>query len=257
MGRIRTLSIVLALLAATGLLVGSMGVTSVHADRGVSVAVVDDDSAYVGYESSDMTVADGDRVDLVTVTNRFFGPVSVTDVAVAADGVAFENLSAPSLDSGEQAVIAGTVDCEGATTATVEITVTVEGQNVMATIYGDTITREFDVTCEPSIPDARFTGAGNFVMLDAPVQSLQVVYWTTPVDGPPGERTFSEHSLADFQTNRTLQSQVPGNPGVVAVYVPAFDVSYIHPGFDLENETVDSWKGGDAQVVSGAIDLGS
>lgn len=251
MGRIRTLSIALALLAATGLLVSSMGMMSVAADRGVSVAVVDDDAAYVGYQTADLTVTDGERVDLVTVTNRFYGPVSVTNVSVDAEGVSFESLSTPSLGVGEEGVIGGTVVCDGTTTTSVEITVTVEGENVMATIYGDTITREFDVTCEPSVPDARFLSAGNFEMLDASAQTVEVDYWTAAAGGSSGERTFTNHSLEAFQTNRTLQSQVAGTPRVVAVSVPASDVTYYHPQFDPANGTIDSWVAGPATTERG------
>lgn len=144
----KTASVVLAVVALSGLLVGSAGFGSASAERGVSVAVVDDDSAYVGYESSDLTVNDGDRVPIVTVSNRLFDDVVVTDVTVSSESVTFANLSHPTLAPGESAVIEGTVDCQPGDAETVEVTVTLEGAGVIASIYGDTVTREFDVTCE-------------------------------------------------------------------------------------------------------------
>ncbi|MDZ7745789.1 MAG: hypothetical protein U5K28_04425 [Halobacteriales archaeon] len=61
---------------------GTFGFTSVSADRGVDISVVSDDEAFVGYQSSDKTVEDGERVKLVNVTNRFSDEISVTDVRV-------------------------------------------------------------------------------------------------------------------------------------------------------------------------------
>lgn len=257
MSALKTLSVALAVVAVTGLAVGSVGFGTATAERGVSVAVVDDDSAYFGYESSDMTVADGDRVEVVTVTNRLFDDVSVTNVTVESESVTFSDLGEPTLSPGESAAIEGTVDCAPGDSETVEVSVTLAGEGVIASIYGDTVTREFEVACADTTPSATFLAAGNVRLVDSPVAETNVTYWTTSMGTPQGERTFTEHSLTGFQTNRSLQSQVQGSPSVVAVYVSAFDVTYVHPGFDLENETVDSWQGGDAQVVDGEIDLGS
>lgn len=255
MGRIRTLSLALATVAVAGLLVSSMGFTSVTATRGVSVDVVSDEDAYIGYDSADLRVSDGDRVALVTVANRLFGPVSVTDVSVASAHVGFENVSNPSLAPGEQAPIEGTVVCSSATTDTVELTVILEGEGVMATIYGDTVTREFDVTCAAPSADARFLGAGNFELLDPPVATSNISYWTASAGSPQSEREFTRHTLDGFDTNGTLQSQVSGTPRVVAVYVSESDVTYYHPQFDPTNRTIASWKAGPAKTLQGEIDL--
>ncbi|MGM0397470.1 MAG: hypothetical protein ACQEQY_00620 [Halobacteriota archaeon] len=257
MNGLKTLSVALALVAVAGLLVGSIGFGSVAAERGVSVAVVDDDSAYIGYESSDMTVADGDRVEVVTVTNRLFDDVSVTNVAVESASITFADLSEPTLAPGESAAIEGTVDCSSGASETVEVTVTFDGEGVIASIYGDTVTREFDVSCADTTPSATFLADGDVELVDAPVAETDVTYWATSMDDTEDERTVTGESLEGFQTNQSLQSQVQGSPGIVAVYVPAFDVTYVHPEFDRENETIDSWEGGDAQVVDGEIDLGS
>ncbi|UWG46461.1 Uncharacterized protein HSRCO_0159 [Halanaeroarchaeum sp. HSR-CO] len=257
MSALKTLSFALAVVAVTGLLVGSIGFGSVAAERGVSVAVVDDDSAYVGYESSDTTVADGDRVAVVTVTNRLFDDVSVTNVSVESESVTFADLSEPTLAPGEAAAIEGTVDCSPGDAETVEVTVTLEGEGVTAAIYGDTVTREFAVSCADTTPSATYLTDGDVELDDSPVAETDVTYWTTSTNDTQDERPFTEQSLTGFQTNQTLQSQVQGSPSAVALYVPAVDVTYVHPEFDRENETIDSWEGGDAQVVDGELDLGS
>lgn len=253
----KTLSLVLAVIAAIGLLVGSIGFGTVTAERGVNLGVASDDNAYIGYDTTDMAVTDGDRVEIVTVTNRLHDDVSVTDVSVDAESLTFENPSEPTLAPGEQAPIDGTVDCQAGVTETVEVTVSLEGGGVMASIYGDTLTREFEVSCERPAPPARFTGAGNFELLEDPSGETSITYWTTSMNDTRGDATSTRHALSSFQMNRTLQHQAPGRPGVVAVYIPAYDVTYVHPGFDLENESVDSWNGGTAARVDGEISLSS
>lgn len=263
MQTIRTVALALAILAATGLLVSSAGFTSVAAERGVSVAVVDDDSAYVGYESSDTTVSDGDRMELVTVTNRLYGDLRVTDVEITADSVSFTDLDYPSMGPGESGTITGVADCEAGTTETVQVTVTLSGTGVWATIFGDSETqeREFDVTCEgpsePRIDGVDFKGAGQ-VRIDAtPPGETDLVYWTT--EGGPGDESlsFTTHGPMAVDTNDTLQH--PGQATIVAVYVPASDTSFHHPQFDLENETIESWGQGWQTGVSvdGNVSLGA
>lgn len=263
MGRIRTLSIVLALLAATGLLVGSMGVTSVDAERGVSVAVADDDGAYVGYESSDMTVADGERVELVTVTNRLHGDLTVEDVEISANSTSFTDPTHPTMGSGESGTIEADVACDGGSTDTVQVTVTVSGSGVWAKIFGDSESqdREFDVTCvDPSasrIDGVDFKGAGP-VRIDAPsAGEIDLVYWTT--EGGPSDESlsFTTHGPTTVGANETLQHV--GEPRIVAIYVPTTDTSYLRPGFDLANETIDTWGQGwqTGSSVDGNVSLGS
>lgn len=255
----KTLSLVLAVIAVSALLVGSIGFGTAAAERGVSVDVVADDRALIGYDSADMAVTDGDRVEIVTVTNRLHDDVSVTDVSVDAESLTFENPSEPTLAPGERAPIEGTVDCQAGVTETVEVTVSLEGGGVMAAIYGDTVTREFDVTCEQPDPTAQFRGPGNFQLIDAPDAAVDVTYWTTTMNESQGNQTFTKASMDDFQTNRSYQSQAqaPESVGVVAVYVEEYNTTYLHPGLDLENESVDSWAGGPAETVAGEIDLGS
>jgi len=141
MSSLKGLSIALAVLAGTGLLLGTFGFSAASAERGVSVAVVDDENAMVGYQASDRLAPEGQRVDLVTVTNRLPGDVAVTDVTVDADSFAIKDLSEPTLSPGTTAVVSGTVDCTPGETETVEVSVTLEGSGVTASISG--ATREF------------------------------------------------------------------------------------------------------------------
>ncbi|MFW6265639.1 MAG: hypothetical protein ACOC2A_02570 [Halanaeroarchaeum sp.] len=213
MNGLKTLSVALAVVAVTGLAVGSVGFGSAAVERGVSVAVVDDDSAYIGYESADRTVTDGDRVEVVTVTNRLVDDVSVTDVTVESGAVTITDVSEPTLGPGESAAIEGTVECTPGESETVAVSVTLAGEGVIAAIYGDTVTREFEVSCADTTPSATFAGGGNFKLTDSPVGETDITYWTTSTDSSADTGTDTEQSLADFQTNRTLQSQIEGSPG--------------------------------------------
>ena len=69
----RAVSVLLAATAATMLVTGSFGFTSVSADRGVSVAVVDSENAYVNVTACAKSNGNGSAAKpaQITVTNQF------------------------------------------------------------------------------------------------------------------------------------------------------------------------------------------
>jgi len=88
MTRLRRLAVVLAALAVVGTTVPTGGVTSVSAERGVSVDVVPDEEAFLGVTKHNQTVDPGlngdqgnstfrSQVTLLTVTNRFPSDLTV------------------------------------------------------------------------------------------------------------------------------------------------------------------------------------
>ncbi|SFP28372.1 MULTISPECIES: hypothetical protein [Halolamina] len=79
----RAVSVLLAVTAATMLVTGSFGFTSVSADRGVSVAVVESENAYVGVSVCEKDNGTGNGSDpvKVTVTNRFSEPFTVDEIS--------------------------------------------------------------------------------------------------------------------------------------------------------------------------------
>jgi hypothetical protein len=78
----RALSVVLAAVAATMLVTGSFGFTSVSAERGVSVAVVDSENAYVNASACAKSTGEGEGSSgvKVTVTNQFSGAFTVDEI---------------------------------------------------------------------------------------------------------------------------------------------------------------------------------
>jgi hypothetical protein len=81
MNWIRAGSLLVACLAVAALVFGSGGFSSAAVERSLSVAVVDDDRAYVGV---DAVRHEADGTVTVTVTNRFVEPLTVE--RIVSDG---------------------------------------------------------------------------------------------------------------------------------------------------------------------------
>ena len=249
----KALSLALAGIAVMSLAFGTGAFTSVSAERGVSVSVVDDDRAYVGYNSNDVMVTDHEDTDLVTVTNRFASDIEIEDVSVGSSDSIEESALAVDdgpITPGESASITwDEPDCSVLTQSTVTMTVEVAGAGVWAKIYGDTTTREFDVTCAPS-EAVRFNGVGTVRVDAADRETVTVEYWTTnasanstaaEVDGPNGPETI------DVGVNENLD---PGDR-VIAIYVQEYDVTYVHPGYDVSTGDTGDWGAGNGQPYAG------
>lgn len=85
MSLLRLLSLVFAIGAVLGLLFGSSGMTGVVADRGVTVSIVDDEYAYVGYDASNINSNNA----TIEITNRFLRDL---DVMVSAESTVTKNV---------------------------------------------------------------------------------------------------------------------------------------------------------------------
>lgn len=253
MRKLRAASVALLVVASTGLLFGSMGFSSVAADRGVSVAVADDDSALVGYDSEDLTVTDGERVDLVTVENRLASGASVANVSAASSNpeIRVSDFETPTLGTGDVGAVRAAVDCEPGAETTLTVSVTVEADGVTAAISGDTTTRSFEVSCAAATPEAgdvRFSGEGNVHFDDWSQATLNVTYWTDADDG------FEKHGPVAVDATESLKSAVggQGQTRFVAVYVAETDETHFHPGFDTATGEMNPGQGDqNATVVDG------
>jgi len=78
----RAVSALFAVLAATMLVTGSFGFTSVSADRGVSINVVESENAYVGATACQTGQGNGNGSNSVkvTVTNQYSAPFTVDGI---------------------------------------------------------------------------------------------------------------------------------------------------------------------------------
>lgn len=99
----RAVSVLLAATAATMLVTGSFGFTSVSADRGVDVAVVEDENAYVSVSVCQKPHGNGNENGAnpvkVTVTNQYSEAFNVT--TVSGDGTDKSPASGDELSPGE------------------------------------------------------------------------------------------------------------------------------------------------------------
>jgi hypothetical protein len=247
MSKLTAASLALVVLATATLAFGTGSYSSVAADRGVSVEVVGDDDALVGYDAGDTTVSDGESVELVTLHNKLSAGVTVASVSVDApsDEFAFAWDGPFELGVGKTAAVEGDVSCAPGSEQRVGVTVTLSGESVAATIDGDT--REFTVTCEAEergVSNAKFAGKGQFKADTS--GSPTVTYWTSE-DG----ETFTEQA-GEF----TGKLNPKGKAGVVAVYFESLDVTYVHPAFDAADGELDGWGQGSQQAceVAGKYD---
>lgn len=150
MRRSRQLVLALAVLAAVVLVTGSGGFDAVQADRGVHVAVADDEHAYLGIAVDDPTLTHGahDDVVLLSLRNQFGRPLTEVSVTVTNDGKTppvLRAVDAPaSLSVGERGTVTADVTCGGLDRGeTWTVTVVASGPGVETAL-----SREVTVTCE-------------------------------------------------------------------------------------------------------------
>ena len=177
------LALVLLLTVAAALTVGTAGFSSIVADRPVSVTVVSDQSAYVGFNTTDRTISGPDggtdelNIRLVTVTNRLSNPLKIQKMSVDVDNSSIHLKNPRVLDEndmgetatippGESVVVTAPVEsCPVGTSSAVEVGIETNSTGVQAVLNDGTDTARFTMTC-PSIESVEFdgeasNGAGN------------------------------------------------------------------------------------------------
>ena len=97
----RQVVLVAALLASLALVSNTAAYSSVHADRGVLVQVVDDEDAYLGLQRTTTNASNGTADLDVTVSNQFAAGTDLTEVETTVDGTAVDLASGGSLAPGE------------------------------------------------------------------------------------------------------------------------------------------------------------
>ena len=131
--------LVLTVLGVVLLVTSSVGVTTVALERPVEIAVVEDDSAMVGFESYEPT-AGNDSVDLLTVTNRAETALSVHEIELRGTNSSIDSDPVnETIEPGESTTIRGEITCENGkyndqTTVPVDSTLTGDGVTIERTI---------------------------------------------------------------------------------------------------------------------------
>lgn len=249
MGRLKFVSGFLAVLAVSVIVVGGTGFSQMSGERGMQVAVVSDEDAYIGYDTpnENATVTSGDSVTLVEVTNQAEGEIDVEDVTVeGANGIAVELADFPTgIATGTSAGVDATLTCSEDTTTTLAVTVTMSGDALQAQIFGDT--RTFVITCEPPAPtvtDVWFTGEGNaFIYPQGQMVETRVLGYNN------GNITYDQTTT--INTSKSVRADIGSTDAatIVAVYIPEDGVTYYHPGYDYASGTLTSSSAGDGIPV--------
>lgn len=150
---IRRSAVVLAVLAVL-VVTSTGGLSTMTADRTAEVAVVPDDRAYLGVQTTDQSLAAGTReVAIVDLRNRLGADLTDVDVTVRGDDatppLVVQGPDEPgSLGSGHGETVTATVACNAGNTTTTEtwtVSVTASGDGVSVTLD-----RPVTVTCEPA-----------------------------------------------------------------------------------------------------------
>ncbi|OYR42471.1 hypothetical protein DJ82_02480 [Halorubrum sp. Ib24] len=240
---LRTLSLVLVLAAAVGLVFGTVGFSAMEADRGLAVNVTDDASAYLGYEPLADEVRDGESAAVVEYRNRFGGDLGEFDVDVSiadpgATDATIESVEPPSsLERGSAAAVDVTLRCPEREAVPLAFDVDANGGGV-----GVSLDRTHTVTCVPTGPTVtgvRYAGVGNVrVETNGMDGAVEATVWLTaanPGEGGP-EGPIRSVTVDRLNTSKPVQSQLPGvsNERIAAVELPDRGVAFFHPGWNGE-----------------------
>lgn len=148
--RARHVSLALALAALVAFSVGTGGVSSTTAERGVSIAIVDDERAYLGIEAVDTNATSGEEITLFRLTNRFDHELSELDGAVMNDDMSIEMAMPATLAPGASGPVNATFECTENTTEETIVQIEVAGDGV-SVVTNETVTVEC-TTAEISTP---------------------------------------------------------------------------------------------------------
>lgn len=101
----RRVALLLALVATVALATSTGAVSSMSAERPLQVEVADEGSAYIGFEQTASSTANGTTNLTVAVTNRFPPGTALTTVEVAVGGDARHLAADGPLDPGERVTV--------------------------------------------------------------------------------------------------------------------------------------------------------
>lgn len=156
--RTRHASLALAVVVLVAFTVGTGGFSSATVERGVTIAVADDEQAYLGIAPVNVTVTSGNETRLFTLTNRF-GTNLTIDAQVNDTS---ENMNVAAVDmpnrlgGGVSGPVNATVACDENATGTVTVRIDASGAGVEVTME-----RRVTVECIAAAVSATREGNGS------------------------------------------------------------------------------------------------
>ncbi|SNR30263.1 hypothetical protein SAMN06266787_1011063 [Halorubrum ezzemoulense] len=254
----RNLILLLGGASSGAMSVGTGAFSSMEAERGVSVDVVKDSRAFVGYKTPNdgSTVSEGDSITLVTVTNRFNHDLSIAEVEVGEGDDILGEVEYDSGDFGsgkEQSIKAPVSGIDSDEPVGIEVTVTVEGSGVTAQLFGDTETRRFTIEREDETDEGNgavsgssngvdFSGGGNAEILGEDRTETVDVYLISP--GKSGSDEVMTREDERIETKHKIRGQLSGASGNTIVGVKLDDTVYVHPQWSAEDCGLDQHNNG-------------
>ncbi|WP_066413898.1 hypothetical protein [Halorubrum aethiopicum] len=254
--------------ASSGALsVGTGAFSSMEAERGVSVDIVSDEQAFVGYDTPNdgTTVTDGSEITLVRVENRFNENISIVDVTVGEgkDVLGEVSYTQDEIGTGDHlAIKAPVTGIAPGDHADIEITVTVEGSGVTAQLFGDTETRRFSIKREEdddgdgeegdgeegdgeeaisgSSSPVDFSGGGNAEILGEDRMETVDVYLLGSERGGGNEVTVREG--VEINTKQKIRGQLGSGDTIVGITLNG--TVYVHPQWSAEQCDLDQPNNG-------------
>jgi len=251
----RNLILLLGGASSGAMSVGTGAFSSMEAERGVSVNVVSDKKALVGYQSDDRALPvdaneDG-TVDLVTVLNQFAQEVEIVDATIEDGREHFGEPNVPEgqFEAGKSATITAEPNLSAGEEVDVAVTVSVEGAGVSAKVFGDTATREFEVTQDDETGGlVRFNGVGT-VNVGNRSQNGETI--TVDLYRIPNGKSTEGPSI---ETDESVEIE-PGKNKKFDGWVVAVGVDgevYQHPGWDADACEFGDRGAGDGVIVDEA-----
>ena len=155
--RRRLLYLVAATLALS-VIVGTGGFSAVSADRGVDVAVVPDEHAYLGIETVSTEATVGESVDVLRLRDNFASDVDLEAVHLVDSSVPAD-LEGPTGSAPLDDAASVSVSCDGVGEGELTFEITAEGTSAEVVA-----TRTIPFSCTPSPiepSDVTFIGCGN------------------------------------------------------------------------------------------------
>jgi hypothetical protein len=243
----------------------------------VNADVVSDAEAMVGYEIRNDVEADksesqfpeltvtagkGKERTLVTVVNRFGEGtrIKISDVEVMAQddgGPAIADVEWDEAPFRSTADIRGRIVCSEAGSNMVELTVTVEGTGVTATLSGDKDTRRFVIRCEPeSLPGLTseflpsgsgkvvFNGLGQVELKHEDQGMVDVKFYVGNKTGANKQMSINSSSVEKVKTNQKVGADRFSSRSVVGVQIGDSNSIYLHPSWNRNDCMFEKGSGG-------------
>jgi endonuclease YncB( thermonuclease family) len=223
--RARHASLALALFTIVAFTISSSGYSSMEAERGVNIGVVNDEKAYLGIADENGNTMESNKTTLLTLINQFGTKLTISAQAVEKnDGLSVDIVNSPyKLGQGDSAPVIATVDCSkpvNSVPVVVHLTASNSNMRIM-------MNRTVQVSCTPkqeatpsdTVPAANTSDSSSGSVSSVDRESVRRVTITrvndenttiqtlTPTNTPP---TNTTPTTADTTTPANTQPSTTG-----------------------------------------------